>query len=527
MTESQNEGKADKRRLDNQDVNANVKKPVEVATADEVKTIAEESLEAVDHEKFVKVKPTVEAKKPEEGRTSEEKKPDCTEISLAAAEKSKQCGVKISESKNPVTTKKPVDLQAKKSGQNHEEGRPKEVGRPVKPKVEDRSDGEKVAECKAGKNCKWKPRCRFDHPEGGNGASVEEKPPRKIVKAAEDGKKLETKEQKVDQQKTLEEVKLVEDRDHVVEQKTVEKEKTIVKAGHFKEKKPEVKKLSRGGFPSNCKQLSAEVCHFVSPESFFLCSKEQQDKFLTLMLEIQDSQESKEPNDVLREVGTACLAFYEKDGMFYRAEIVAVDSAKNMVTVFLVDHGAKITLAGDKLRPLEPSYLEEPGCVVEAVLAGVQPLGEVWSDGDNEMAGLVLSPEIPLDVEVVGEKDGKVLVNLTDLEGNNLAGLLVEAGVAAPRELEQKDSAGALVVETGAALVTPLELPALTYGKLESGPMMVFAAASPLDLHLSTGALFEQYSDTVYPVVEEAGEKGTALKEVIGHYILKSTLVLF
>ena len=133
------------------------------------------------------------------------------------------------------------------------------------------------------------------------------------------------------------------------------------------------------------------------------------------------------------------------------------------------------------------------------------------------MAGLVLSPEIPLNVEILGEKDGKVLVNLTDLEGNNLAGLLVEAGVAAPRELEQKDSAGALVVETGAALATPLELPALTYGKLESGPMMVFAAASPLDLHLSTGALFEQYSDSVYPVVEEAGHKGTALKEVKEH----------
>ena len=88
--------------------------------------------------------------------------------------------------------------------------------------------------------------------------------------------------------------------------------------------------------------------------------------------------------------------------------------------------------------------------------------------------------------------------------------MLVEAGVAAPRE-----SAGALA-EAGAA-TTPLELPALTYGKLESGPMMVFAAASPLDLHLSTGALFEQYSDSVYPVVEEAGGKGTALKEVKEH----------
>ena len=70
-----------------------------------------------------------------------------------------------------------------------------------------------------------------------------------------------------------------------------------------------------------------------------------------------------------------------------------------------------------------------------------------------------------------------------------------------------------VLVEAGAAS-TPLAPPKLTYGKLESGSMMVFAAASPLDLHLSTGTLFGQYSDTVYPAVEEAGEKGNVQKEV-------------
>merc|ERR1719397_339681 len=177
------------------------------------------------------------------------------------------------------------------------------------------------------------------------------------------------------------------------------------------------------------------------------------------------------------------------------------------------------TLEGNKLRPLKSRHLEERGCVVEAALAGVQPLGEAWTEGDNEMAGLVLSPEVPLEIEVVGEEDGKVLVNLTDLEGNNLADLLVEAGVAAPRDLMKKEPAG-VQAEEGAATM-PLAPSALTYGKLESGPMMVFAAASPLDLHLSTGALFEQYSDAVYPVVEEAGEKADLQKEVtVGSRVL-------
>ena len=132
----------------------------------------------------------------------------------------------------------------------------------------------------------------------------------------------------------------------------------------------------------------------------------------------------------------------------------------------------------------------------------------------NEMAGLVLSPDVPLDVEVVAEKDGKVMVNLTDPESNNLAVLLVDAGVAvAPKDLVKRGPASE-PMEVKVA-TTPLAQPALTYGKLESGSMMVFAAASPLDLHLSTGALFEQYSSTVYPVVEEAGAKGVVQKEVI------------
>ena len=49
------------------------------------------------------------------------------------------------------------------------------------------------------------------------------------------------------------------------------------------------------------------------------------------------------------------------------------------------------------------------------------------------MARIVLSDELPVQVEVVGKKDGKVLVNLKDLEENDLAHLLIEAGVAAPR----------------------------------------------------------------------------------------------
>merc|ERR1712013_582672 len=181
----------------------------------------------------------------------------------------------------------------------------------------------------------------------------------------------------------------------------------------------------------------------------------------------------------------------------------------------------------------EAPHLDQPSCVVEAALAGVQPLAEVWSGEDKEMARIVLSDELPVQVEVVGKKDGKVLVNLKDLEENDLAHLLMEAGVAAPRteaaELATSEASSPLAAAQAPAvsstqapaaptIAPPVPLvaaPPLSYGKLESGPMLVFAAASPVDLYLSTGALFSQYSDIVHGVVEEAGEDGTVEKEVI------------
>merc|ERR1712013_742784 len=169
----------------------------------------------------------------------------------------------------------------------------------------------------------------------------------------------------------------------------------------------------------------------------------------------------------------------------------------------------------------EAPHLDQPSCVVEAALAGVQPLAEVWSGEDKEMARIVLSDELPVQVEVVGKKDGKVLVNLKDLEENDLAHLLMEAGVAAPRTEAAEVATSAVSSPQAPAAPTiapPVPLvaaPPLSYGKLESGPMMVFAAASPVDLYLSSGALFSQYSDIVHGVVEEAGEDGTVEKEVI------------
>ena len=537
-----------------QDVNANVKGPVvvcnlpvsEVPDVVDVKKTAEGKSGGGDLEKFgknkfddvvvgdhakkkfdaevrklgrkgpVEVKKTetkvsVEGKTLEDKMSAKEKKFDSSGKFTLAAEKSKHEGKKY-DSKNPVDSKtKKLD---KKSGLDFVEGRPMEAGKSARSNCEDRLDGGKVMECKSGRNCKWKPRCRFAHPEGGNEEKAFGDKPRELHEenpaqsggSVKDCMTSEIKEEEADQRKPFQDV----ENDHVCKRKTNDDEKIVVDKPSAGVGHPEVQRLCRGVFPPKSNTFTAEVCHFVSPERFFFSNNEQGDKFMAMMLEIQD------PGDkaVLQEVGAACLAFYDKDEMFYRAEITAMDSGTGQVTVQLVDLGATITLAGNELRALEPRHLDEPDFVVEAALAGVQPIGGNWSEEDREMVKMVFTG-VSLEVEVVGKKDGKVLVNLTDKEGNNIAGLLIDAGLAVACDPEKKEMCE--LAELVAA--TP---PALTYGKLSSGTMVVIAAASPVDIHLSTGALFDQFTEVVFPLVEEAGDKGVVQEEVVAH--LKSIL---
>merc|ERR1719430_1115986 len=130
-------------------------------------------------------------------------------------------------------------------------------------------------------------------------------------------------------------------------------------------------------------------------------------------------------------------------------------------------------------------HLGAPGLVARCGLAGVRPTAGAWTTEEVEATRMVLGVDeaTPLQVEVVGEQGGIAMVKIKDEENNDMAELLVESGLA-------------------------LADAALTYGELSSGPLLVFAAASPTDLHLSSPELFKVFSDEVYPGVQAAGAGG-------------------
>ena len=142
-------------------------------------------------------------------------------------------------------------------------------------------------------------------------------------------------------------------------------------------------------------------------------------------------------------------------------------------TVLLVDHGQRLHVAASELRRLT-RHLGAPGLVARCGLAGVRPTAGAWTTEEVKAAHILLGvgEDTPLQVEVVGEQGGIAMVKIKDEENNDMAELLVESGLA-------------------------LTDAALTYGELSSGPLLVFAAASPTDLHLSSPELFKVFSDEV------------------------------
>ena len=96
---------------------------------------------------------------------------------------------------------------------------------------------------------------------------------------------------------------------------------------------------------------------------------------------------------------------------------------------------------------------------------------------------------------VVGEREGVVQVKLIDSEGNDLAELMIEAGLGRSVAVEEQ--------------------PSLTYSELTSGTLMVFEATSPADLYFTSDTIFTVFLDTVHPAVQAASQTATVASHVV------------
>ncbi|KAG7227917.1 hypothetical protein INR49_013711, partial [Caranx melampygus] len=131
--------------------------------------------------------------------------------------------------------------------------------------------------------------------------------------------------------------------------------------------------------------------------------------------------------------GTVCCAQFSDDKQWYRAKVLAYPS-EECVCVGYVDFGNSEEVDLGHLRPITTSLLALPMQAMPCGLAGVQPVGEKWSDECLMALQRRVSNRI-LRIEIQGAHEGKVLVTMID-EGSdpqaNIAELLISANYAAP-----------------------------------------------------------------------------------------------
>jgi len=229
------------------------------------------------------------------------------------------------------------------------------------------------------------------------------------------------------------------------------------------------------------------VCFLDTPDKFYVCPSTCIEQFMAIL----SSAQSAPPGLVSPEVGSSCLAMDED--CWYRAEMVKLTANKTMATLFLLDYGKTVQAPLSSLRPIPSDLATSPGLVCLVTLRGVKSGSTKWSP--EEIAGALLVLDVGGETQfkvknVEVDEEYKTFVSMEDLEGNDVADLMVETGIA---EKDEK--------MMGERKLTP--------GTLSIGhhQLLVLSAVSPMEINLCSQAQFLHFSDTIVPMVEEAASK--------------------
>jgi len=246
---------------------------------------------------------------------------------------------------------------------------------------------------------------------------------------------------------------------------------------------PVTTKVPRGELPVNTETI-AGVCFLESPDTFYVCSSTCLEMFMPILSACQSST----PGDVLPLVGSNCLAMDEE--CWYRAEIVNLNNDKSSATLFLLDYGKTIKCPVSSLRPLSTELSSTPGLVCKVTLRGVVSRENKWME--EEIAGALLVLDVGGETQfkiksIEVDKEFRTVVSMEDLEGNDIAALMVETGIAEEAEKTMEE-----------IKIVPGTLP------LGQQTLLVLAAVSPMELYLCSQDKFFSFSSTIVPMLEEA-----------------------
>ncbi|KAI3365245.1 hypothetical protein L3Q82_010339, partial [Scortum barcoo] len=180
--------------------------------------------------------------------------------------------------------------------------------------------------------------------------------------------------------------------------------------------------------------FSVVVTHFQSPNEIIVQKVENAGVIQELQVKLREHCcQVPAPENFRPAPGTVCCSQFSEDKQWYRAKVLAY-SSEDRVCVGYLDFGNSEEVDLRHLRPISASLLALPMQAVPCGLAGVQPVGESWSQDCLLALQRRVSNRI-LRIEIIGAHEGKALVAMIDEASDpqaNVAELLTSAGFAAP-----------------------------------------------------------------------------------------------
>ncbi|XP_061160493.1 tudor domain-containing protein 1 isoform X1 [Syngnathus typhle] len=187
--------------------------------------------------------------------------------------------------------------------------------------------------------------------------------------------------------------------------------------------------------------FSAMLTHFLSPNHMIVQKLDNTGDIQELQLNLRQHCSQIAASQNFRPApGSVCCAQFSVDQQWYRAKVLAYTSEER-ICVGYIDYGNSEDVHINCLRPISSSLLALPMQGIPCALAGIQPIGESWS----EKALLVLQRKASnriLAVEIKGSHKGKALVVMVDCSSDvqcNIAELLVTAGYASRAPVKADD----------------------------------------------------------------------------------------
>ncbi|XP_028990018.2 tudor domain-containing protein 1 [Betta splendens] len=181
------------------------------------------------------------------------------------------------------------------------------------------------------------------------------------------------------------------------------------------------------------KDIQASVAEFYNPGRFFIYPQSSVllDTLRSIGSELQKTYSRPTVVSYVPFAGEVCAAQYSCDMHWYRGLVQSLSTDHKMANILYIDFGNEEDVPVERIRPLASNFKQFCPCAIQCRIAGVEPVGDNWSDEccfavRQMLAGKAISVRL---VDILEN-----LIHVVDVQlsvGKQLSTFLIEHSYAA------------------------------------------------------------------------------------------------